>query len=203
MGRYGLYDATRGLTTLAAAGLAGLLLWAATLVGQQTDGRYWAELAIVAGAGLVLAVSQFVGNWTKGLRVRLSLGTLVFGLVPVLVCVGWILIAGQPGNGWEEGRIVSWSGHIGLTGIVHDLALWQGVLAFGLGLVLGLSLDAVPEEMIAPDLELRPAPVVAATGPVDRTATDEALTAEHRAAHDAQPHTVTVGPAQDETTTTE
>ncbi len=197
MGRYGLYDATRGLTTLAAAGIAGLLLWAATRVGQQSDGRYWAELAIVAAAGLVLALSQFVGNWTKGLRVRLSLGTVLFGLLPVLICVGWILLAGQPGNGWEEGRIVSWSGSIGLTGLVHDLALWQGVLAFGFGLVLGLSLDAVPETMIAADVERRPADVVATTAPVDRRATDEALTAELRA-HDAQPHTVNVGPASDD-----
>ena len=197
MGRYGLYDATRGLTTLAAAGIAGLLLWAATRVGQQTDGRYWAELAIVAAAGLVFALSQLVGNWTKGLRVRLSLGTLVFGVLPMLVCVGWILMAGQPGNGWEEGSIVSWSGSMGLTGIVHDLALWQGVLAFGFGLVFGLSLDAIPETMIAPDVERRPADVVATTAPIDRRATDEALTAERRA-HEAQPHTVTVGPNSDD-----
>jgi len=197
MGRYRLYDATRGLTTLAAAGIAGLLLWAATRVGQQSDGRYWAELAIVAAAGLVLALSQFVGNWTKGLRLRLSLGTFVLGLLPVLVCVAWILIAGQPGNGWQEGRIVSWSGSLGLTGLVHDLALWQGVLAFGFGLVLGLSLDAIPEAMIAPDVERRPADVVATTAPIDRGATDEALTAERRA-HEAQPHTVTVGPNTDD-----
>lgn len=199
MGRYGLYDATRGLTTLAAAGIAGLLLWAATRVGQQSDGRYWAELAIVAAAGFVFALSQLVGNWTKGLRVRLSLGTVVFGLLPLLVCVGWTLIAGQPGNGWEEGRIVSWSGSIGLTGLVHDLALWQGVLAFAFGLVLGLSLDAIPETMIVPDVEQRPADVVATTAPIDRRATDEAITAERRA-HDAQPHTVTVGPGLDDDT---
>ena len=187
MRRYGLYDATRGLTTLAAAGVAGLLLWTATQVGQQTDGRYWAELAIVAGAGLVLAFSQFVGNWTKGLRVRISPGTLAFGLLPVVVCVGWILLAGQPGNGWQEGRIVSWSGDMGLKGIVHDLALWQGVLAFGLGLVFGLSLDAVPDTMIATDVEH-----------IDRAAADEPLAAERRAAHDAEPTLVTVGPKNEE-----
>ena len=61
MRRYGLYDATRGLTTLAAAGAAGVLLWAATLVGQRTDGRFWAEMGIVAGAGLVMAISQVIG----------------------------------------------------------------------------------------------------------------------------------------------
>jgi len=195
MRRYGLYDATRGLTTLASAGVAGLLLWAATRVGQQTDGRYWAELAIVAGAGLVLALSQLVGNWTKGLRVRISPATFALALLPVFVCVAWILIAGQPGAGCEEGRIVSWSSSIGVTGILHDLALWQGVLAFGLGLVLGLSIDAVPESMIARDVERGIAP---ATAPVDRSATDEPLAAERRAAHDAEPNTVTVGPRHDD-----
>ena len=75
--RYGLYDTTRGLTTVAAAGGAGVLLWAATLVGQQSDGRFWAEMAIVAGAGLVLAVSQVISGWTKGLRLRVSPGTML------------------------------------------------------------------------------------------------------------------------------
>jgi hypothetical protein len=195
MRRYGLYDATRGLTTAAAAGVAGLLLWAATLVGQSTDGRFWAEMAIVAGAGLVVAVSQHIGGWTKGLRLRLSPGTFVLGFLPVLVCVGWILMASQPGNGWNEGRILSWTGSIGLTGIVHDLGLWNGVLAFGFGLVLGLSVDAVPAAMVTP-VE-RPAETPAAPAPVDRRATDEPLTAERRAAAAARPHEVVVGPRED------
>lgn len=195
MRRYGLYDATRGLTTAAAAGLAGLLLWAATRVGQSTDGRFWAEMAIVAGAGLVVAASQHVGGWTKGLRLRLSPGTFVLGFLPVLVCVGWILMASQPGNGWNEGRIVSWTGSIGLTGIVHDLGLWNGVLAFGFGLVLGLSVDTVPAAMVTP-VE-RPAATPTAPAPVDRRATDEPLTAERRAAAAARPHEVTVGPRED------
>jgi hypothetical protein len=192
MRRYGLYDATRGLTTAAAAGVAGLLLWVATRVGQSTDGRFWAEMAIVAAAGLVLAVSQHIGGWTKGLRLRLSPGTFVFGFLPVLVCVGWILMASQPGHGWNEGRIVSWTGSIGLTGLVHDLGLWNGVLAFGFGLVLGLSVDAVPAAMMTP---------VERPAPADQRAADEPLTAERRAAAAAHPHEVTVGPREDATTT--
>jgi len=200
MRRYGLYDATRGLTTAAAAGLAGLLLWAATRVGQSTGGRFWAEMAIVAAAGLVLAVSQHIGGWTKGLRLRLSPGTFVFSFLPVLVCVGWILMASQPGNGWNEGRIISWSGSIGLTGLVHDLGLWNGVLAFGFGLVFGLSVDTVPAAMVTP-VE-RPAATPARPAPADRRAADEPLTAERRAAAAAHPHEVTVGPHEDATTTT-
>ena len=80
MRRYGLYDLTRGLTTLLAAGVAGLLLWSATQVGQQTTGRFWAEMGIVAGAGLVMALSQVLGGWTKGLQLRLSPETFLLGL---------------------------------------------------------------------------------------------------------------------------
>jgi hypothetical protein len=180
MRRYGLYDATRGLTTAAAAGGAGVLLWAATLVGQQTDRRFWAEMAIVAAAGLVIAISQVVGGWTKGLRLRLSPSTFVLGFIPVLIVVGWILMASQPGNGWHEGTIMSWSKDAGLVGLIHDLALWHGVLAFGFGLVLGLSFDTVPA--MAPSVAPAQRPMVApAAAAANRRAADEPLTAERRA----------------------
>src|SRR5207248_4927692 len=57
MRRYGLYDATRGLTLALAAGLAGLLLYLASRVGQQTTARFWAELGLVSAEGLVLALA--------------------------------------------------------------------------------------------------------------------------------------------------
>jgi hypothetical protein len=141
---YGLYDTTRGLTIALAAGVVGLLLWVATLVGTQTVGRYWAAMAIVAGGGLVLALAHVLGSWTKGLRLRLSPSTFLLAFVPVLICAGWILVATQPGHGWEEGHLTGWDHTAGLTGLVHDLGLWHGVLAFGLGLVFGFSLDSVP-----------------------------------------------------------
>jgi hypothetical protein len=185
MRRYGLYDATRGLTTAAAAGGAGVLLWAATLVGQQTDRRFWAAMAIVAAAGLVIALSQVIGGWTKGLRLRLSPSTFVLGFIPVLIVVGWILMASQPGNGWHEGTIASWSRDAGLVGLIHDLALWHGVLAFGLGLVLGLSFDTIPAmaPAIAPATErTAQRPMVApAAAAANRRAADEPMTAERRA----------------------
>ena len=144
MRRYGLYDLTRGLTTALGAGVAGLLLWVATLVGQQTAVRFWESMGIVAVAGLVLALSQAVAGWTKGLQLRLSPGTLLLCVLPAFLCVGWILLATQPGHGWYEGTIVSWSHTVGLMGVIHALGLWHGVLAFGFGLALGLSLDTVP-----------------------------------------------------------
>jgi len=183
MRRYGLYDLTRGLTTALGAGVAGLLLWVATLVGQQTAVRFWESMGIVAVAGLVLALSQAVAGWTKGLQLRLSPGTLLLCVLPAFLCVGWILLATQPGHGWYEGTIVSWSHTVGLMGVIHALGLWHGVLAFGFGLALGLSLDTVPLPAPADDAIVN-----------DRHVADEPLAAERRAAHTAESNRVVVGP---------
>ena len=200
MRRYGLYDATRGLTTALAAGVAGLLLWVATLVGVGSTTRFWESMGIVAGAGLVMALSQVVGGWTKGGRLRLSPSTFLLAFVPVLVCVGWILMATQPGSGWHEGRIVSWSHSIGIFGLVHSLGLWHGVLAFGFGLVLGMTFDTVPVPVEEPVVARDETMVAAARGPAYRqqpaavTDADEPLSAEREAATTAEPNTVAVGP---------
>ena len=189
MRRFGLYDTTRGLTLAIAAGLAGLLLYLASQVGQQSTVRFWEEMGLVAAAGLVLALAPVLGGWTSGLRLRLSPGTFLLGFLPVLVVAGWVLLATQPGNGWHEGTMVSWSQDIGLMGIVHSLGLWPGVLAFGFGLVLGSCVDAVPSAV----------PVVADDVVVDDTASDEPMAAEQaNAAHNAEPKTVLVGPHEPE-----
>ena len=177
MRSFGIYDASRGLTLAFAAALAGLGLWGATQVGTQTQGSFWIAMAIVAGAGLLLALANHVGTWTKGLRLRTSPGTFVFAFLPVLVCVGWILIATQPGNGWQEGRIDSWSNTIGILGLVHDAGLWRGTLAFGFGLMLGLSLDGVPAaEPMAESAPEHAGP----RGMPTRAAADEPAMAERR-----------------------
>ena len=175
MRSYGMYDASRGLTLALAAALAGLGLWGATEVGTQTTGRFWIAMAIVGAAGLLMALANHVGTWTKGLRMRISPSTFVLAFLPVLVCVGWILIATQPGSGWQEGRVDHWSTSIGIMGLVKSVALWHGVLAFGLGLVLGQCFDGVP----APVEEEVPA--YAGAAPVaDRPPADEPVTAERR-----------------------
>jgi len=175
MRRYGMYDASRGLTLAFAAALAGLGLWGATEVGTQTTGDFWIAMLILAAAGLLMALSNHVGTWTKGLRLRLSPSTFVLAFLPVLVCVGWILIASQPGSGWQEGRIHSWSDSIGILGLVHSVGLWRGVLAFGFGLVLGLSFDGVP----VPPEEAAPAYAGPARATTPRPA-DEPVAAERR-----------------------
>jgi len=175
MRSYGMYDASRGLTLGFAAALAGLALWGATQVGTQTDGRFWIAMAIVAAAGLLLALASHVGMWTKGLRLRLSPTTFAFAFLPVLVCVGWILLASQPGHGWQEARILHWSDSIGIVGLVHSVGLWRGVLALGFGLILGLCFDAVP----VPEVD----ETTAYAGPRGAAATpaaDEPVAAERR-----------------------
>ncbi|HET8527397.1 MAG TPA: hypothetical protein VFL60_00665 [Gaiellaceae bacterium] len=207
MRRYGLYDGTRGLTTLVAAGVAGLLLWVATLVGVQTVDRFWAAMGIVAGAGLVMGLAQVVAGWTKGGRLRISPLTFLLGFLPVLVCVGWILMATQPGHGWHEGTVASWSRSIGIMGLVHDLGLWHGVLAFGIGLVLGMTFDTVllPEREVVRDEETMVADRRGSRRPLRRAdtrddvyddgyAADEPVTAERETAPAGEPRTAVVGP---------
>src|SRR4051812_32235487 len=105
MRSYAVYDVMRGLTLALAAGLVGLALWGATQVGASTTTGFWVAMAIVAAAGFMLALVTHIGTWTKGLRLRVSPTTFVVALLPVLAAVGWILLASQPGSGWEEGRI--------------------------------------------------------------------------------------------------
>jgi hypothetical protein len=142
---------------------------------MQTTGRFWLSMVIVAGAGLLIALAGHVGTWTKGLRLRMSPGTFVLAFLPVLIVGGWILVATQPGSGWEEGRLHSWSSSTGILSAVHAIGLWHGVLAFAIGLMLGLSLDGVP----APVEEVEPG----YAGPMGTTAprtADEPVTAERR-----------------------
>lgn len=195
MRRYGMYDASRGLTLALAAALAGLGLWGATQIGMQTTGRFWLSMLIVAGAGFLLALATHVGTWTKGLRLRKSPGTFALAFLPVLIVVGWLLVANQPGNGWEEGRLDSWSNSIGILGVVHSVGLWHGVLAFAFGLMLGLSLDGVP----APVEEAAPAYAGPATGAARTRPADEPVTAERRYATRRGPTTPAGAPTEETT----
>jgi hypothetical protein len=175
--------------TVIAAGTAGLLLWVATQVGQQTTARFWAAMGIVASAGLVVALAQAIGGWTRGLRLRLSPGTFLVGFLPTLVVAGWVLLATQPIGAWPAATLSSWSASLGVGDVVHDLGLWHGVLAFGLGLVLGLSLHTVPaavEAVVVDDVD-------AGEHPADRRAADEPLTAESEVDPEAEAHTVVIG----------
>ena len=152
----------RGLTTLIGVAAAGFLVWLATQFDLGTTGEYWSAMAILAGAGACLGLSQLIGGWTKWGAPTISPGVFLLAFLPTLIAVGGILVATRP-TGTEEGEdVAGWISDIGLGGIAADLILFQGVLAFGLGIVFAFMFDTrgprtrvVEErEAIVPDEEV-------------------------------------------------
>jgi len=125
----------RALTTLLAAAAAGFLLWLAAQFNMHNTGGYWAALGIVAGCGLLLGLAQLRGS---GGNPR---AMLLLDFLPVLVCAGWIVVYAEPHSNWFRDHVSRWSGDIGIGGVVHDVATFNGVLAFGIGLVFGYMLE--------------------------------------------------------------
>jgi hypothetical protein len=136
-----MYGLTRGTVTLLSAAIAGFLIWLATQVNDSTNSGYWAVYGLIAAAGLVMALSQLLGGWTKWGLPRLSVNVFLIGFLPVLVAAGWVLLATQPDANWFRDHIRSWTGDIGIRGLVSDLGEYVSVLAFGLGLVFGFTFD--------------------------------------------------------------
>ena len=131
----------RGLTTLIGVAAAGFLVWLATQFDLGTTGEYWSAMAILAGAGACLGLSQLIGGWTKWGTPTISPGVFLLAFLPTLIAVGGILVATRP-TGTEEGQdVAGWIRDIGLGGIAEDLILFQGVLAFGLGIVFAFMFD--------------------------------------------------------------
>ena len=183
---------TRGISTLAGAAVAGVLLWFATQIGTETASEYWATYGLIAAAGLTMALSQILGGWTKWGWPRFSLGVFVIGFLPVLVAGLWVLLARQPDD-WMNTS--NWSRDLGIFGAVADLGNILPAIAFGIGLVFGLSFDtAGPSREVVVDEQVRetPVPVSETDEPSDTPAADEPLTAD-RSAY-AEPPTVAVGP---------
>jgi hypothetical protein len=91
---------------------------------------------------------------------------LTLAFLPVLVAAGWVLVAMQPHDDWVRAHVLTWSGDLGIRNAVEHLGVWLGVLAFGVGYTLGLSLEPAPPAAV----------VVPPTH--DRAAADEPVTAE-------------------------
>jgi len=136
-----MYRLTRASSTLIAAGVAGLLIWLATTINDHTTGGYWAAAGLLAGAGLVMALFQLLGGWTKWGVPRFSMTVLLAAFIPVLIAAGWIIVAHQPHGNWARHHALSWSSGIHIRGLVDDLTSYVSVLAFGIGLVFGYSFD--------------------------------------------------------------
>jgi hypothetical protein len=185
---------TRGISTLAGAAVAGVLLWFATQIGTQTSSEYWATYGLIAAAGLTMALSQILGGWTKWGWPRFSVGVFVLSFLPVLVAGGWVLLARQPAD-WMNTS--NWSRDLGIYGLVADLGNILPAIALGIGLVFGLSFDTagpsreVSREVAREVVEEEQARDTNVPGTRETRAADEPLTAD-RGPY-ADPPTVPVG----------
>jgi hypothetical protein len=138
---WGSPPVVRGVTTLLGVAAAGFLVWLATQFDLGTTGEYWSAMGILAGAGVCLGLSQLIGGWTKWGAPTISPGVFLLAFLPTLIVVGGILIATRP-TGTEEGEdVAGWIRDIGLGGLAGDLIVFQGVLAFGLGIVFSFMFD--------------------------------------------------------------
>ncbi|HEX5449885.1 MAG TPA: hypothetical protein VFW85_07495 [Gaiellaceae bacterium] len=185
----------RAVATLVGAGVAGFLLWLAAQIGRGSTGGYWAAYGIVAGAGLVLALTQLRGRGGH------PPGTFLLAFLPVLICAGWVLLAMQPHGDWFRNHVLSWSGDIGIRGVVTDIGTWVGVLAFGIGYVFGTVLEPsmvgrreramVPAAAPAPAATPRHEPAPATAVMHEPAAANEPTTAEREEVGDGEAATTT------------
>jgi hypothetical protein len=178
-----MYGLTRGTVTLLAAAVAGLLVWISTQVSDESTGGYWAVYGLIAAAGLVMALSQLLGGWTKWGMPRLAVNVFLLAFIPTLIVAGWVVVAHQPHPNWFRNHVLNWSSDISILGIVRDLAEYVSVLAFGIGLVFGYSFDTTGPSTHGAFGRRRRAAAVPAGGGASRTDDDAtAPTAREEAA---------------------
>jgi hypothetical protein len=177
-----MYGLTRATTTLIGAAAAGLLLWIATQLNHGHEGGYWGIVGLMAGAGLIMALSQLLGGWTKWGWPRLSGSVFLFAFVPVAIVSLWIILAAEPHHGWFHNHVMAWTRDIQVSGLVTDMLIYIPVLAFGTGLVFGFSFDTSgPRRAVAVDDRRTGVTPRRAPASADRNAADEPVTAERRA----------------------
>ncbi len=123
------------MATLAAGAAAGFLIWFAPHFHRWDTGGYWGVMGLMALAGVLLGLSQLHG------RDGNPTASFLFAFLPVLVAAGWVVLAAQPEGNWIRDRVLSWSGEIGIGHAVHNLGEHVAVLAFGLGVVFGVTFE--------------------------------------------------------------
>ena len=187
-----MYGLTRGTMTLIGAAAAGLLIWLASQFDiDSTNGDYWAWVGFLAGAGLVMALSQLLGGWTKWGWPRISASVFLLGFVPALVAGGLVLLHAQPDGGFGQG----WANDIGVDGLADELIAVLPAIAFALGLVFGLTFDTTGPRIPEPEDEERRVP-----RRHDERVAEEPLTAERGRARDRD--VVTTSPSERDVVTT-
>jgi hypothetical protein len=164
-----MFAAKKATMLLVGAGAAGVLVWLAgrvTGTAVDTAGDYWVAVGLLGVAGLVLTSLHQLGR-AGGASMRMFSPTaFLIGFVPALVVGGFVIWFAQPAGGWLVGETHGFAADLGVDGVASDLGQLWPVLAFGLGALLGLTLDAVPRvvEADAREAETRRVP---AYPPVD------------------------------------
>jgi hypothetical protein len=160
-----MFGLTRGIATLLGVAVAGVLIWLAadafdqgSILEENDVERYWAVVGVLAAAGLVMALSQVAGGWTKWGRPRLSAGVFLLGFVPALIAGGWVLIYLHPGDHSLADNVRDWSDDLGIENLIEDLTTFFPAIAFALGLVLGLTFDTAGPRVVSTEPERATAP---------------------------------------------
>ncbi|MDQ5821175.1 MAG: hypothetical protein M3540_07035 [Actinomycetota bacterium] len=183
-----MYGLARGTITLIGAAVAGVLIWLATQADGATTGGYWTIVGLLAAAGLTMAFSQILGGWTKWGWPRISGSVFLVAFVPVLIAAGWVILAGQSDPNWFSRHATSWAGDIGLGGLLESMLEALSVLAFGVGLVFGLTFDTTgprTRTVVDEGETVRPVPADDVRTTTDETA-DEPLAAERATTTDTR-----------------
>jgi preprotein translocase subunit SecG len=177
---------------LIGAAIAGALLWLATQFETTTTAAYWTFIGLAAAAGLVLALAQLAGGWTKWGAPRVTGAAFLVGFLPALVVGGWVLLASQPEGAWMQATAQSWANQIGAGGLLEAMTAVLPAVAFALGLLLGYTLDTTGARVVAAE----PAPANDAARPLDddradervadERVADEPVTAERRQVHTSE-----------------
>jgi len=159
----------RALTTLVAAAAAGFLLWYVPHFDRWSTGGYWGVMALMAVAGVLIGASQLHG------RDGNPIASFLIAFLPVLVAAGWVILAAQPRGSWVRDHVLSWSGDLGIDHAVRNLAEHVAVLAFGLGLVFGVTFEPGMVRRRGPKAVVE-APTAEAEPAVEETAAENAPT---------------------------
>src|SRR4029453_11737041 len=104
---------TRGAMTLFGVVVAGFLIWwgasALPSEGDASLGEFWWAAALIAAAGLIMALSQLLGGWTKWGWPRVSGNVFLLGFLPALIAGGWVVAAAEAGDHWLRSPPRGWA----------------------------------------------------------------------------------------------
>jgi hypothetical protein len=153
--------------TLLGAAAAGALLWAASQFNLHHTGGYWAAMGVVAAGGLLLGLTQLRGSGGN------PLGMVLLAFLPVLVVGLWLIITAEPLNNTFRSHLRTWDSDMGITGAANAIALWNGVIALGIGLVCGLMLEPGMAFRRQHALDMREAQAPVGTAPAEPIAAQQ------------------------------